>query len=262
MVLEYPDIPGLQWLGTGGEKLISLDPPRYTLANCYGPTETTVYVTHHNVDRNEENIPIGMPNDEVQLYIIDPQGEEVLDGCEGELIIGGPQVALGYLNQPERTAEVFVDWKGRRVYRTGDIVRRREDGNIEFVGRRDGQVKIRGFRIELKEVEGVVRQFPDIKDATVQAFDYPSGGKYIVAYVVSDKLIDVKALNAFIAEHKPPYMVPAATMQIDSIPLNQNQKVDKRALPTPVVGVEEDAVDNGGGDAPLNVLEEELTHIG
>ena len=260
MVLEYPDISGLQWLGTGGEKLISLDPPRYTLANCYGPTETTVYVTHHNVDRNEENIPIGMPNDDVQLYIIDPQGEEVQEGCEGELIIGGPQVALGYLNQPERTAEVFVDWKGRRVYRTGDIVRRREDGNIEFVGRRDGQVKIRGFRIELKEVEGVVRQFPDIKEATVQAFDYPSGGKYIVAYVVSDKQIDVKALNAFIAEHKPPYMVPAATMQIDSIPLNQNQKVDKRALPTPVVGVEEDAADDAG-DAPLNILEEELKAI-
>ena len=255
MVLEYPDIPGLQWLGTGGEKLISLDPPHYTLANCYGPTETTVYVCHHNVDKNEENIPIGKPNDDVEFYIIDQQGKEVPDGGEGELIVAGPQVAMGYLNQPEKTAEVFVQWNGKRVYRTGDIVRRREDGNIEFVGRRDGQVKIRGFRIELKEVEAVIRQFPNIKDATVQAFDYPDGGKYIAAYIVSDEKIDIKALNDFILDSKPPYMLPTATMQIDSIPLNQNQKVNKRALPEPIINAPDEEEAEA---APLNMLEQEL----
>ena len=108
-----------------------------------------------------------------------------------------------------------------------------EDGNIQFVGRQDGQVKIRGFRIELKEVEAVIREFPGINDATVQAFDYPNGGKFIAAYIVSDSKIDIQALNAFIRDRKPPYMVPASTMQIDVIPLNQNQKVNKRALPTP-----------------------------
>lgn len=108
-----------------------------------------------------------------------------------------------------------------------------EDGNIQFVGRQDGQVKIRGFRIELKEVEAVIREYPGIQDATVQAFDYPNGGKFIAAYIVSDNKIDIQALNAFIRDRKPPYMVPASTMQIDVIPLNQNQKVNKRALPAP-----------------------------
>ena len=116
-----------------------------------------------------------------------------------------------------------------------NIVRYMADGNIEFVGRRDGQVKIRGFRIELKEVEAVIREFAGIKDATVQAFDYENGGKYIAAYIVSDEQVDIKELNAFIGKQKPSYMIPAATMQIDSIPLNQNQKVNRKALPAPVI---------------------------
>ena len=259
LVLNYPDIPGLKWLGTGGEKMMSMDPPHYTLDNCYGPTETTVYVCSHFVTHNELNIPIGKPNDEVELHIVNRFGKQVPWGCAGELIVAGPQVGLGYLNQPEKTAAAFVEWNGKRVYRTGDIVRYRENGDIEFVGRKDGQVKIRGFRIELKEVEAVIRQFPGIKDATVQAFDYPTGGKYIAAYIVSDEKIDIKAMNSFIMDQKPPYMVPAATMQIEAIPLNQNQKVNRRALPEPVFG----AVDETDTEsaAPLNVLEEQLKEI-
>ena len=259
MALNYPDIPGLQWLGTGGEKLLSLDPPSYRLLNAYGPTETTVYVCSHYVDKNEPNIPIGKPNDTAELYIVNRFGKQVPWGCNGELIISGPQVGMGYLNLPEKTAAAFVEWNGKRVYRTGDIVRYRENGDIEFVGRKDGQVKIRGFRIELKEVEGVIRQFPGIKDCTVQAFDYPNGGKFIAAYVVSDEKVDVKALGAFIMDRKPPYMVPAATMQLDAIPLNQNQKVNKRALPEPVIGsgVQEDEA----AAAPLNVLEQQLKEM-
>ena len=258
LALNYPEIPGLQWLGTGGEKLLSLDPPAYQLLNAYGPTECTVYVCSHYVDKNEPNIPIGKPNDITQLFIVNRFGKQVPWGCNGELIIAGPQVGQGYLNNPEKTAAAFVQWNGRRVYRTGDIVRYRENGDIEFVGRKDGQVKIRGFRIELKEVEGVIRQYPGIKDATVQAFDYPTGGKYIAAYVVADSPVDVKALNSFIMEQKPPYMVPAATMQLDAIPLNQNQKVNKRALPEPVIGgVEEEEA----SAAPLNVLEQQLKEM-
>ena len=144
-----------------------------------------------------------------------------------------------YLNRPEKTAEVYAEnpfcahEDYRRMYRTGDIVRFLPDGNIQFIGRRDGQVKIRGFRIELTEVEEVIRRFPGIRDAAVAAFDEPAGGKYIAAYIVSDEMVDIAAMNAFIEESKPPYMVPAVTMQIDRIPLNQNQKVDKRALPRP-----------------------------
>ena len=129
------------------------------------------------------------------------------------------------------------------------------DGNISFVGRRDGQVKIRGFRIELKEVEAVIREFPGIKDATVQAFDEESGtGKFIAAYIVSDQQIDIDALNNFILDQKPPYMVPAVTMQIEKIPLNQNQKVNKKALPKP----EKKASAIEESNVPMNVLEEEL----
>ena len=260
-VLSYPDVPCMEWLGTGGEKLISLDPPTYRLMNGYGPTECTVYVSSFYVEKNEPNIPIGKANTNgTQLFVVGQDGKEVPQGTEGELYVAGPQVGLGYLNKPEKTAEVFVEWNGKRCYKTGDIVRVREDGNIEFVGRRDGQVKIRGFRIELKEVESVIREYEGIKEATVQAFDYPDGGKYIAAYVVSDKKIDIAALNAFIADSKPPYMVPAVTMQIDAIPLNANQKVDKRALPKP------EAPKAGSGEskvesAPLNVLEEELHAI-
>lgn len=261
LVLNYPDIPGLEWLGTGGEKLISLDPPSYKLMNCYGPTECTVYVSSFFVTQNEPNIPIGKANDNgTQLIVVGQDGKEAPTGTDGELYVAGPQVSLGYLNQPEKTAEVFVDWNGLRCYKTGDIVHYREDGNIEFVGRRDGQVKIRGFRIELKEVEAIIREFPGIKDATVQAFDYPDGGKFIAAYVVSDATINIDELNAFIGDSKPPYMVPAVTMQIDAIPLNPNQKVDKRALPKP----EPKAVSDQPSEvsaAPLNVLEQELHDI-
>ena len=258
LVLNYPDIPGLQWLGTGGEKMMSLTPPSYRLDNCYGPTETTVYVCGHRVDKNEPNIPIGKPNDDAPLFIVNRFGKQVPWGCAGELLITGPQVAPGYLNNPEKTAAVFVEWNGMRAYRSGDIVRYRENGDIEFVGRKDGQVKIRGFRIELKEVEAVIREFPGIKDATVQAFDYPGGGKYIAAYVVSGDTVDVSALNAFILERKPPYMVPAATMQLDAIPLNQNQKVNKRALPEPVIGAGAQQEESA---APLNVLEQQLKEM-
>jgi amino acid adenylation domain-containing protein/thioester reductase-like protein len=172
-------------------------------------------------------------------------------------------VGRGYLNRPEKQAEVFIDnpfapltSKYGRCYRTGDIVRYLPDGNIQFVGRRDGQVKIRGFRIELKEVEAVIREFAGIKDATVQAFDDENGGKYIAAYVVSDQQVDIEALNNFILEEKPPYMVPAVTMQIDAIPLNQNQKVNKKALPKPEKSVATESQQTV--QAPLNVLEQEL----
>ncbi len=192
----------------------------------------------------EQNVPIGRPLDNIRLYIVDKQFNRLPVGAVGELWVSGPQVSRGYLNRPEKTAEVYLAnpfdsqenaSKFSRVYRTGDIVRYLPDGNIQFVGRRDGQVKIRGFRIELKEVEAVIRQYPGIKDATVQAFDYETGGKFIAAYIVSDEQVDIKDLNSFIAQQKPPYMVPAATMQIDVIPLNQNQKVNRKALPAPVI---------------------------
>ncbi|MBQ9565692.1 MAG: amino acid adenylation domain-containing protein, partial [Synergistaceae bacterium] len=253
----------LKHLSVGGEKLVSLTPPaNYTFHNGYGPTECTIFSTIYPVKENAENIPIGKPLDNMKAYIVDSSGHRVPVGALGELWFSGPQVGDGYLNRPEKTAEVFIDNPFNspgRVYKTGDIARYREDGNIEFFGRRDGQVKIRGFRIELSEVEAVIRQFPGVEDATVAAFDNESGeGKYLAAYVVSSQKIDVKALGNFIRSQKPPYMVPAVTMQIDHIPLNQNSKVNKRALPKPEIKAEDEAEDNS---RPLNVLEEELCAI-
>ena len=237
----------LKCFAVGGEKLSALQPPQnYKMFNGYGPTECTIFTTNYWVRDYEQDIPIGKPLDNMRLYIVDKQFNRLPVGAVGELWVSGPQVSRGYLNRPEKTKEVFVDnpfvalpspltSKYARCYRTGDIVRYLPDGNIQFVGRKDGQVKIRGFRIELKEVEAVIRQYPDIKDATVQAFDYDNGGKFIAAYIVSDKQVDIKALNDFIGQRKPSYMIPAATMQIDSIPLNQNQKVNRKALPAPVI---------------------------
>ena len=112
-------------------------------------------------------------------------------------------------------------------------MRYRQNGDVEFVGRKDGQVKIRGFRIETKEVEAVIRGFEGIRDVTVQAYDYEGGGKYLAAFIVGDSPVDLERLRAYIREQKPAYMVPAAMMQIEKIPLTVNQKVDKKALPKP-----------------------------
>ena len=248
-------------LSTGGEKLASLTPPQgMHFYNGYGPTECTIFTTTYLLEKKMKEIPIGKPLDNMRLYIVDPYGHRLPVGAAGELWVAGPQVSRGYLNRPEKTAEVYISnpftdvEKYIRVYRTGDIVRYLPSGDIQFVGRRDGQVKIRGFRIELKEVESIIREFPGIKDATVQAFDEDGGGKFIAAYIVSDETIDIEALNNFILEEKPPYMVPAVTMQIEAIPLNQNQKVNKRALPKPV----KKAAAVEAVNVPMNVLEQEL----
>ena len=255
------DNHSLLHLSVGGEKMFSIAPPKNLhFYNCYGPTECTIFTTIYPFKNKLKEVPIGKPLDNLRLYVVDQQGRRLPVGAAGELWVSGPQVSKGYLNRPEKTAESFIanpftdNAKYARVYRTGDIVRYLPSGDIQFVGRRDGQVKIRGFRIELKEVESIIREFPGIHDATVQAFDEEGGGKFIAAYVVSDAPVDIEAMNNFILEKKPPYMVPAVTMQIDAIPLNQNQKVNKRALPRP----ERKAAEVENVNVPMNVLEEEL----
>ena len=180
-----------------------MEPPKYRFYNVYGPTETTILTTAFPMERLYKNVPIGKALRNIRLYVTDSPGWRVPVGVPGELWISGPQVSRGYLNRPEQTEKVFIknpfceEPKYSRVYRTGDVVRFLPDGCIEFIGRRDSQVKIRGFRIELTEVEGVIREFSGIKDATVVAFDEAGGGKFIAAYVVSDEKIDIEALNAF-----------------------------------------------------------------
>ena len=234
------DCKSLKYLSVGGEKLVPCEPPKnYKFFNAYGPTEATIFTTVFEVDKYYPNVPIGKALDNVKLYVTDKFGHMLPYGACGELMIAGWQVSRGYLNKPEKTAEVYTkniydDTEGYEVlYHSGDVARYLPDGNIQIIGRKDSQVKIRGFRIELSEVEEVIRRYKGIKDATVVAFDETNGGKYIAAYVVSDSEIDINQLNDFIKETKPAYMVPAVTMQIDKIPLNQNQKVNKKALPMP-----------------------------
>ncbi len=263
--INFPRCKGLKVLTTGGEKLASIAPPGYRMYNCYGPTECSCYVISKLVEKQEPNIPIGRPFPGVHAYIATKNGKMLPTGACGELLIAGPQVGAGYLNQPEKTAEAFIanpfekDPAYARVYRTGDIVRWREDGDVEFVGRKDSQVKIRGFRIELKEVEAVILEYPGVTDVTVQAFDEEGtgAGKFLAAYVVSDQPVDVAGLNAFILERKPPYMVPAVTMQLDKIPLNVNQKVDRKALPKP----QPQQQAHQAVDAPFNILEQEIADL-
>jgi len=254
----------LKHLSVGGEKLASLTPPSgFQLHNLYGPTETTVLITAYTVEKKQKEIPIGKAIDNIHLYIVDEFGHRLPVGAPGELWISGPQVSRGYLNRPEKTEEVYIsnpfdsNNKYSRIYRSGDIVRYLPSGEIQFIGRRDGQVKVRGFRIELKEVEAIIREFPGIKDATVQAFDQEGGGKFIAAYIVADEQIDIEALNSFIMDEKPPYMVPAVTMQIECIPLNQNQKVNKKALPVP----QKKSMSVQEANVPMNVLETQLHEL-
>ena len=235
------DNKSLRHLSTGGEKLVPCAPPAYNFYNLYGPTECTIISTAFLVDKEYANVPIGKPLSNTDLYILDKQGRQLPVGVPGELCISGYQVSRGYLGRDDLTVEQYVANPYKRAegyeryYKTGDVCRWLPDGNIEFVGRRDFQVKIRGFRVELSEIEGKIREYPGILDATVVAYDEAGGGKYVAAYIVADHQVKIAELNDFIAQDLPAYMVPAVTMQLASIPLNQNGKVNKRALPEPKV---------------------------
>lgn len=177
------DCPELKYIVVGGETLVPFKPVHpYIVANEYGPTEATVSITCYSMTKYEPDIPIGTPMDNTAIYMVDNCGRRVPPGALGELWVAGIQVAGGYLNRPEKTKEAFVpnpfsqEREYETAYRTGDMARYRLDGNIEFIGRRDGLVKIRGFRVELAEVEGVVHDFPAVKNAAVVACDNPAGG--------------------------------------------------------------------------------------
>ncbi len=259
------DCTTLKVMSMGGEALVPFYPPAgMEVYNVYGPTECTILITAYRMTSGSKRLPIGVPVNNTRLYVADSFSRLLPVGAMGELLAAGAAVGSGYLNRPEKTQEVFIDNPFTddpayaHMYRTGDIVRWGNDGNIEFVGRRDGQVKIRGFRIELTEVESVLREYPGITDATVVARNAPAGGKMICAYVVSDRSVDIPALEQFILERKPPYMVPAVTMQIDKIPLNVNSKVDKRALPEPVFTSSQE---EQAGPRTKTALEERLYSI-
>jgi amino acid adenylation domain-containing protein len=217
-------------------------PRNVELHNLYGPTEAAVDVTWYECSPADTDIvPIGRPIANTQIYILNPAQQPVPTGIAGELYIGGVNVARGYHNRPELTAEKFIDdpfsqQEGARLFRTADLARFRADGAIEFLGRIDHQVKIRGFRIELGEIESVLKQHSALQDAIVVAREDTSGNKRLVAYLVPrqfDEQPAVEELRAFLKEQLPDYMVPALFMYLEALPLSPNGKVDRKALPEP-----------------------------
>ncbi|HEU0052543.1 MAG TPA: amino acid adenylation domain-containing protein, partial [Longimicrobium sp.] len=230
------------------------------LVNMYGITETTVHVTYRPLGRDDvfggSGSPIGRAIPDLRLYVLDPARRPVPIGVPGELYVGGAGVARGYLNRPELTAERFVDdpFAPGRLYRTGDRVRWREDGTLEYLGRLDEQVKIRGFRIELGEIEVRLAEHPEVREAVVLAREDVPGDRRLVAYVVG--AVEADALRAHLRQGLPEYMLPSAFVALDRLPLTANGKVDRKALPAPEPASAEDRY-----VAPRTPVEEVLAGI-
>lgn len=243
---NFEFLNSLQTLLLGGEalppslasKVKSSLPSR--LINMYGPTETTIWSATHEVDEINSTVSIGRPIANTQIYIFDSQLQPVPSGASGELYIGGDGTARGYYGRPELTAEKFTpdpftEQPGGRIYATGDLARYQLDGVIEHLGRLDYQVKIRGFRVELEEIEARLSQHPGVREGVIIAHEDSSGNKRLVAYLVpnQEKALDLQELRSFLKERLPDYMVPALFVSLDSLPLTDNGKVDRKALPSP-----------------------------
>jgi amino acid adenylation domain-containing protein len=235
----------LKKLLLGGEalpaSLVDMIRPDTTgdIFNMYGPTETTVWSAVFRITQSSElgtTVPIGRPLANTKAYILDAQLKHVPSGEPGELFLGGEGVARGYWQRPELTEERFLAdpfESGSRIYRTGDVVRLRADGDLEFLGRTDFQVKIRGYRIELGEIEAGLELQPGVRQAVVVAREDKPGDKRLVAYIVSGESVSLstQTLRAGLEANLPEFMVPSHFVFLDRLPLTANGKIDRNALP-------------------------------
>ena len=245
---EQPEaIRGLRYLLTGGDiasprhaRTALMHLKRGELLNCYGPTENATFSTCHRVrlsDTERLSIPIGRPLDNSPVYLLDESLKPINDNRTGEIFVGGEGLSRGYWNRPELTAERFLDVEITpgvitRLYRTGDLGRYNEAGLLEFVGRTDFQVKIRGFRIEPEEIELALSSMPGLASAAVIATGARADSKQLCCYYVTDKTIDItpEAIKSFLAVQLPDYMIPSMFREMASLPLNANNKIDRKAL--------------------------------
>ena len=263
--------PQLRYVMTGGDivepaivaQVLNSYPPANFLS-AYGPTECTTFTTTchiESIDPKAKTVPIGRPISNTTVYILDSGLQPVPIGVVGELYIGGPGVALGYLNRSDLTRERFIpdpfgSEHGSRLYRSGDLGRWRLDGNIEFVGRADQQVKLRGYRIEPGEIEARLRELPGIEQTAVFVREDAPGEKRLVAYVVTQDgvQLDIENVRGNLKSSLPEYMVPAAIVVVACFPLTSSGKLDKRALPAPDL----QAYVQRPYDPPLGEMEERL----
>jgi amino acid adenylation domain-containing protein len=210
--------------------------------NMYGPTETTIWSTTHALKAVEGVVPLGRPIANTQLYILDKLQQPVPVGIAGELLIGGKGVTRGYLNRPDLTSERFIpnpfsNDSTDLLYRTGDSVRYRADGNLEFLGRIDFQVKIRGYRIELGEIETILGRHQTIREVAIIVREDIPGDKRIVAYFIAQpgQQPTTATLRTHLRAKLPEYMIPANFVQLQAFPLTPNKKVDRKAFPAPLL---------------------------
>ncbi len=214
-----------------------------TLINMYGITETTVHVTYRPISRADlddvgnSGTPIGRAIPGQQVHLLDDDMRQVQAGERGEIFVGGDGVSRGYLNQPELTAQRFLpdpfnSRPGGRLYRSGDLARLCQDGELEYLGRSDDQVKVRGFRIELPEIEAALARCPHVRESVVIAREDATGQKRLIGYVAGSAP-DPAEVRGLVAEQLPEHMRPNAIVVLDSLPLNSNGKVDRAALPIP-----------------------------
>jgi amino acid adenylation domain-containing protein len=276
-LLPCVDLPELRTLIVAGEacpaSLVSHWAPGRRFFNAYGPTETTVWASTAICSADGKPPSIGRPIANTRLFVLDDQKQLVPFGVPGELHIAGPGVGLGYLNRPELTLDHFVpnqygDDDDGVLYKTGDIVRLRPDGELEFLGRRDHQIKIRGYRIDLGEIQEVLRQHPAVQDAlvisqTLEGCDAPSLVGYLAC--ADPGQCPIAQIRSLLRDRLPYYMVPAALVPMATLPIAFSGKVDRSALP-PVNGAacrhdRATAHEPAGGDAPDGPVEAKLAQI-
>ncbi|WP_281322334.1 non-ribosomal peptide synthetase [Flavobacterium aestivum] len=221
---------------TGGDTLGNFEKVPFTLYNNYGPTEAAVVSTVFKVDKayEDKHVPIGKPITNKEIYILDGKLNPMPVGFEGELYIGGAGIARGYINQEELTNAAFIPnpFGEGRLYKTGDVAKWLEDGNIEFIGRNDAQVNLRGLRIELGEIESNLLSHPLIHQVLVNVHTVQED-EYLIAYFISDEVLEKNGLKDYLRDFLPGYMIPEHFIQLEKFPLTLNGKIDKKVLPMP-----------------------------